>query len=148
MRGQLQKAECGAEPGAGEGSDDEREGIPVRAEGRDVIPGGDGSNGAGDESNDAADQSVKHRSIGGEAGDKVTPEDAEDDAIGGGQHEKAVGHGLAERRIDVGGVEEGVGEERRNDAGQDTEGYGGDALAGLPARGRFGGGHGRGVCSG
>ena len=108
----MRSEEFCAEPGGGEGSDDESDGIPVGAERGNVIPGGDGADGCEDGADGAADEGVHHWTIGGEAGGDVTAEDAINGAIDSGPDEDGSGVVFTERRVEMNFVENDVGEER------------------------------------
>ncbi len=115
----LEEVEFCAEPGGGEGADDEGDGIPVRAEGRNVIPSGDGADRCEDGADGAADESVHHGAIGGETRCDVAADDAVNGAIDSGPDEDGAGSVFPERRIEMNFVEKVVGEER--DGNDDDE---------------------------
>ena len=118
-----------AEPGGREGANDERDGIPMRAEGRNVIPSGDGADCGEDGADGAADERVHHGAVGREAGGDVAAEDAVNGAIDGGPDENGAGIVFAERWIEMNLVEDDVGEERDSDNDDEANDDAKDATA-------------------
>ena len=118
-----------AEPGGREGANDESDGIPVRAERRNVIPSGDGAESGEYGADGAADERVHHGAVGREAGGDVAADDAVDRAIDGGPDEDRAGIVLAPRGIEMNFVENDVGEERDSDNDDEADDDAEDAAA-------------------
>jgi len=124
----------GAEPGGGEGADDERDRVPVGAEGGNAVPGDGGSDRREDESDGAADEGVFHRTTRGEARGDVAADDAVNGAIDGGPDENGAGIVFTERRIEMYGMKDCVGGEGDNQHDDETDEDRKDAATDVAAR--------------
>src|SRR5260370_6083970 len=78
----LHLVESAASPGLRYGEHDEGEGIPVRPEGRSLVPGHGVAHNAHGKTDEAAHQGVQHGPVGREPRDDVATHNAVDTAIG------------------------------------------------------------------